>query len=85
MILTSKEAIQEFEEMTKIPQIIKVESTQSNVKITLDNGVVLDVYSNHDYLHFSLSGVNLPLKIGCCSSFIGEVNNCFECKYEPVN
>lgn len=44
-------------------KIVKVESTQHTVKITLENGVEASLTSNNGYFHFNASRVQLPMKV----------------------
>jgi hypothetical protein len=43
--------------------IIKVESTPSDVKLTLINGVDLHISSNRGYFHFSFSGIETQIEV----------------------
>ena len=45
----------------ELHNIHKVESTIHGVKITLNNGVVLDISSNKNYFHLHFSGVKVPI------------------------
>lgn len=60
-----------------------VHITEYSVEIQLENDVVLTVNSNNGYFYFTLSRVELPLKIGHQYGVpnLLETNNTFECIY----
>ncbi len=65
----------------RIPyEIRSVNVDRNSVKIELENGVILNIDSNHNRFNFSFGRVELPLKWGFDRDI--ETSNTYECHYD---
>ncbi len=63
----------------KSEQIAKIETDRFSVKVELDNGVVLRVYSNLDYFHITISGDDFETPIEVTE----KTGNALNLRYKP--